>query len=543
MRRLLALGVLATLALAACALFLWPRDQLRKDAASTKDLPKIAVPSPRVSESRSVPALSKVDDTHPATWAEFIAACKRKDFSTANKLAVAATAAAIDGCADLLALPREFSWDVEEARALREVAVTVFSGHDEPGTMRIRQTALLEYVRCWPVITALDATRQRHVASEVAAKPIDVSDRAALLPGDWLFVDTVRLGESSRAKELRALFEKAAKHEQNERPYYEPLLSALIRLHADDAKLEAQQIARDFVNQPSLSERLRWELRVLALANGTNLTSFLKAVEPRTSRIGPALRDALKDGLTVEELLRIVIPYLESRFGAGEARGDLIGAVASWIRNGSAGQFEMFVSGASVCFLDADPGTSLATVYLNMLNIGCVRRDIDQTGRALIEGVPEGARIKSVLPAEHAGAVREAIIRHRERSMEAAKDTELPQSPLAELCTIIVESCSSLSEAISDLERLVGSKRPIESDGLRQGFATVLMRCRALLRTNSTTIGCCANGWFELLRAFCWCQKKGTLRLTPSSVPQNWLDCFFWLTRCSPFAASRPKHR
>lgn len=480
MRRLLALGCIAALAFVASAVALWPRDRSSPAAACCNESWSPGAAFPVVSHLPDVAAPARADETHSDTWPAFIGACRRKDFASAKKLAPAVNAAAIEGCADLLALPREFSWQEADARALRAVAAAVFSGHDEPGTENIRYTSLLEYERCWPAKGALDAARQSRVAGEVDAKPLDVPERAALLPGDWLFVDTIRLGGTSPAAELRALLETAAKAEQSERPRYEPLLSALIHLLAGDAKHEAQQVAREYVAKPNLSARLRWELQVLALTDGVHLAAFLKAIEPKQSKIDAALREALKAGLTVEELLRIVIPYLESRFGGGEASHALFGPVASWIRNALAEQFEIFVSGASACFLEAAPGSGLAGIYVKLLNLGCSRRDIEQAGRALIEDLPEGARIKSVLPSERAAPLREAIVKHRERSLEWVKETELPAVSLAELCVLLVETSRNLSEAISELEQQLRGKRDIESDGLKQGFATVLMRCRAM---------------------------------------------------------------
>ncbi len=480
MQRLLALGCLAALVLSASALVLWPRELRRPDVAQPQESPAANAPSLNVVQAPDVSNSTNAGKAFGAAWPAFIEACRRKEFAIAKELAPKVKSFAAERCSDLLALPRDVTWDETQGKALRSVAGVVLAGHDEQSAHRIRATALLEYERCWPTKASLDEIRKSRVASEVNAKPIDVPEREALLHVDWLYVDVVRLGHNSRGTALRALLETAARTKESERACYEPLLSAWIQSTATELKSEAQQIAREFVDSPNLSLRLRWELRVLALADGANLNTFLKAIEPQHCRMGQALREALKAGLTVEELLRIVIPYLESRYGVDDARRELFGVVAGWIRNASAGQFAMFVSGACASFLEAERGGGLATLYLQMLSIGANRRDIDQTGRALIEELPEGARIKSVLPAEHAAAFREAISRHRERSLDGVSDTELPHTSLVELCTMILESCSNLSEAISELERLVGGKRPVESDGLRLGFATVLMRCRAL---------------------------------------------------------------
>lgn len=106
MRRMLALGFLAALALALSALVLWPQEHRRQGAACANEPSPTGAATPVVNPSRNVPAPAKHDETHSATWREFIAACRRKDFATARKLAPAVTAAAVDGCADLLALPR-----------------------------------------------------------------------------------------------------------------------------------------------------------------------------------------------------------------------------------------------------------------------------------------------------------------------------------------------------------------------------------------------------------------------------------------------------
>lgn len=480
MKRVIALGLFALASMAACAFVFWPRVSARHAPMETPCAPGTVTPSVKVHNA----PLTTID--HPPqvapdadAWPRFLAACRGKEFSAAEQLLPSVVGLPVELRSELLAIPREQDWSETDAAALRKLAGSVLVVRDEREREVICSAALSEYEKCWPRLSVLNAHRTANMVIHVDGEPLNVPEREGLPAGDWLLVDALLAamrGEATPLQQTQLLFEQAAAMSWTERTYFEPLLSGLVAALVVGAEAETRLLAAEFVESRNLTPRLCFELRLIVLGNSKAVRDFLKAIEPRHSKINEALRVALNEGLSSRELLELVVPYLESRFGSREAVTASIGPVLSWLNRLSPEDRWAFLSGATGLFEGSEPGSGLASIYFWFVEASRACRDSKELSRTIYEAFPDFSKSPRLVSSEDAQRLRAAILAHRAKV--AGTNELLPIENLADLCDIAVECSSNLCEAVESLEILLTKRTLLEHCALRLCFARVIMRCR-----------------------------------------------------------------
>ncbi|MCA8916651.1 MAG: hypothetical protein KDB90_14760 [Planctomycetes bacterium] len=419
-------------------------------------------------------------------WSLFVSACRRKAFHDAQEIVPSVVSLSLETRLESLSLPNELGLDLREAQELLPVLRSLLRPLQSSDAERTCESLIEELEILWPATDSLLTPRQERYEEKVADKPMSVRERAALLPADLLlislYLDFCPLLPSADQKPdsgVRRVLARAAETVWTKRPFLEPTISGMLGILSDRNTDGLGDLVAPYVELSELTPRLRWELRLISSPGGqiSELLSRLGELND-SNEVMASIRAALKAGLTTEELLDILLPYLVSRFGTIRTTNYLNATLPMFVAAMTPQEIQALGKAIAASFCASDPGSDLAVAYFAAMYAGGMGRDIKQSGDAMYADSPDLSFMTRLFGDTGDDKLRRRLIEHWSVSISNLKDGEISPNTPGGLCRAAIDASSSLDDAVDSIEAIVRACRTTEKQFLLLEFQSVLMRCR-----------------------------------------------------------------
>jgi hypothetical protein len=454
------------------------------EAASSSGFPHLTSPNVGVpTEATNFAAKIAVDDA----WSLFAAAVRRKSFAEANELVEIVAELPLDKRLSLLETSRDIDMSMAEAKYFTTVLLALLRNQSAAETIQICDALIAEFEARWPGIDRLTDSRKTQYLACVEGKPNSVPERAGLVAVDIALVTVyLRVGESfprgacNQHASVHYLFSKCVAEHWTSRAYLEPFLSAVIGIFRDRGDNGLSELAAAYESVEQLTPRLRWELHLHGQAS-QSMAELLSLLEEQSdpNDVIATLHAAFMAGVSVSDLIQILAPYLESRFGSRSAANYLTASMNSGLAQLPSEEWQKLATGAAEAFYSGDPASGITTVYFSIIRAAESVRRMKQLSGAAYHDVPDYSGATRILHSASNDRFRRALLEYWRVTAAGLGEGQLATNSPGSICLAAIESSATLEEAVDALESIVAScRRPDELRTLFLEHHFVLLACR-----------------------------------------------------------------